>query len=143
MFIEDLYEGIDLYYRSNQSGEKHYFVIEPGAKYGNINMKFQGMDSVQTSSSKYTLFGSIGNVSYDTLVAYEIDALGNLIPGTTQIISLFRDTVNHYYHFTTISYNTSNSLVIMVKKHVQNATSPNFLISAGVPIGEHKARMNL
>lgn len=118
LFIEDLYEGIDLYYSSNQSGEKHYFVIEPGAKYGNINMKFQGMDSVQTSSGKYTLFGSIGNVSYDTLVAYEIDALGNLIPGPTQIISLFKDTINNYYHFTTISFNTSNSLVIMVKKSV-------------------------
>jgi hypothetical protein len=121
LFIEDLYEGIDLYYSSNQSGEKHYFVIEPGAKYGNISMKFNGADSIQTSSGKYTLFGSIGNVSYDTLVAYEIDASGNLIPGTSQTIGLYKDTSNQYYHFTTLSFNSSNNLVILVKKSVSSA----------------------
>jgi hypothetical protein len=122
LFIEELYRGIDLYFSSNQIGEKHYFVIEPGAKYSNISMKFQGADSVHATQGKYTLFGSIGNVVYDTLVAYEIDALGNFIPGTTQMISLYRDTLNQYFHFTNIVFNASNSLVILVKKSFQNST---------------------
>jgi hypothetical protein len=120
LFAKGLYEGIDLYYSSNLRGEKHYLVLAPNANPKAIKIKFNGADSVSTPLGKYSIYSSIGSIEYDSLVAYEIDALGNIIIGTSQPMRLILDTVSNSYYFKTITYNTSNTLVIMAKQKVVN-----------------------
>lgn len=123
LFAKGLYEGIDLYYSSNLGGEKHYIVLAPNANPKAIKIKFNGADSVSTPQGKYTIHSSIGKLEYDSLVAYEIDAIGNIIIGTSQPIQFLHDTTNNTYSFKTFSYNTSNTLVIMSKQYVGVSSS--------------------
>ena len=123
LMAKSLYEGIDLYYSSNETGEKHYWVLAPNANYKAIRIKFNGADSVSAPSGNYSIHSSIGSIEYDSLVAYEIDAVGNIIAGTSQPLRLLHDTTNNTYSFKTFSYNASNTLVIMAKQKV-SATPP-------------------
>jgi hypothetical protein len=123
LMAEKLYEGIDLYYSSNQKGEKHYWVLAPNANPKAIKIKFDGATSVNTPIGKYSIQSSIGSIEYDSLVAYEIDALGNIIIGTSQPLQFLHDTTNNTYSFKTFTYNSSNTLVIMAKQKV-SATPP-------------------
>jgi hypothetical protein len=122
LFVDDLYKKIDLYYSSNARGLKHYFVLEPGAKVKEIGIKFNGADSVSTPIGKYTIHSSIGKLEYDSLIAYEMDAAGNIISGTAQTLQLFVDSIG-IHHFTQFSYNTSNYLVILAKQQLQPQVS--------------------
>ncbi|MFN5831612.1 MAG: SBBP repeat-containing protein, partial [Bacteroidota bacterium] len=106
LYAKSLYEGIDLYYSSNLGGEKHYLVLAPNANPRAIKIKFNGADSVSTPLGKYSIYSSIGSIEYDSLVAYEIDALGNIIIGTSQPMRLILDTSSNSYYFKTITYNT-------------------------------------
>lgn len=103
-------------------GLKHYFVLEPGAKVKEIGIKFSGTDSVSTPIGKYTIHSSIGKLEYDSLIAYEMDAAGNIILGTAQTLQLFVDS-NGIHHFTQFTYNTSNYLIIMAKQKERAAAS--------------------
>jgi hypothetical protein len=123
LMAKSLYEGIDLYYNSNQSGEKHYWVLAPNANPKAIKIKFDGASSVSHPIGKYTIHSSIGSIEYDSLVAYEIDAVGNIIIGTSQPLQFLHDTTNNTYSFKTFSYNPSNTLVILAKQKV-SATPP-------------------
>jgi hypothetical protein len=125
LMAKSLYEGIDLYYSSNQTGEKHSWVLAPNANYKAIKIKFNGADSVSTPMGKYTIHSSIGKLEYDSLVAYEIDAVGNIIIGTSQPMRLMLDTSSNSYYFKTFSYNTANTLVIMAKQKAQQAATPH------------------
>jgi hypothetical protein len=123
LMAQSLYEGIDLYYSSNKTGEKHYWVLAPNANPKSIKIKFDGADSVSHPMGNYTIHSSIGSIVYDSLVAYEIDALGNIIIGTSQPLQFLHDTTNNTYTFKTFTYNASNALVIMANQKV-NATPP-------------------
>ncbi len=116
LFVDDLYKGIDAYFSSNQAGAKHYFVINRG-DISDIVMKFAGDDSISHSLGTYSIHTSIGTLKYDSLVAYEVDASGAIIPNTMQPLDIYADTANGYWHFVPFSYNTSNTLVIMAKKN--------------------------
>ena len=123
LFIDELYAGIDLYFSSNERGAKHYFVIGKESSPNDISIWMQGADSISSPNGKFNIYSSIGQLTYDSLVAYEIDASGAVIPNTMQAVSMFADTINGYWHFNTFSYNTSNTLVIMAKQKV-SATPP-------------------
>jgi hypothetical protein len=142
---EKLYEGIDLYYSSNQKGEKHYWVIAPNANPKAIKIKFNGASSVSHPVGKYSIHSSIGTIEYDSLVAYEIDAVGNVIIGTSQPLQFLHDTANNTYSFKTFTYNTGNTLVIMAKQKInqsqQSASVDNLLWSSFIG-GSNSTNLN-
>lgn len=121
--MEKLYKGINAYFTSNKAGAKHYFVINRGADYTDIVMRLAGADSISHSPGTYSIHTGIGSLKYDTLVAYEIDASGAVIPNTMQPLDIYKDTVNGHWHFVPFSYNTSSTLVIMAKKKERQAAS--------------------
>lgn len=118
LFVEMLYKGVDLYFTSNQAGAKHYFVIS-GNNMHNIVMRFTGADSISHSPGTYSIHTSAGTLQYDSLVAYEVDALGAVIPNTMQAVDIYADTANGHWHFYPLTYNTSNTLIIMAKQNAQ------------------------
>jgi hypothetical protein len=122
LFVDELYRGIDLYFTSNQSGAKHYFVMNKG-NYSDIVMRLSGADSISHSAGTYSIHTSIGTLKYDTLVAYEVDASGAVVPNTMQPLDIYADTANGHWHFVPFTYNISNTLVIMAKQKV-SATPP-------------------
>jgi hypothetical protein len=123
VFIDELYRGIDLYFTSNQAGAKHYFVLDKNSRLSNISIWMQGADSVTSSQGKFSIYSSIGKLTYDSLVAYEVDATGAIIPNTMQAVSMYADNVDGYWHFTPFNYNANNTLVIMAKQKIAQAAS--------------------
>jgi hypothetical protein len=122
LFRENVYKGIDIYYNSNEGGLKHYFVIKK-TNPNQIVMRFTGADSISHSLGTYSIHTAVGTLKYDSLVAYEIDASGTIIPNTMQPLDIYADTANGHWHFVPFNYNVSNTLVILAKQKV-SATPP-------------------
>lgn len=144
LFREEIYKGIDVYYSSNEGGLKHYFVIKKTNPY-QIVMRFMGADSISHSSGTYSIHTSIGTLKYDTLVAYELDASGTIIPNTMQPLDIYADTAKGYWHFVPFTYNTSNTLVIMAKQKVfqsQGSASIDNLLWSSFIGGSNSTNLN-
>jgi hypothetical protein len=144
LFVDELYRGIDLYFTSNQSGAKHYFVMNKG-NYSDIVMRLSGADSISHSAGTYSIHTSIGTLKYDTLVAYEVDASGAVVPNTMQPLDIYADTANGHWHFVPFTYNISNTLVIMAKQKVnqvqQSSSTDNLLWSSFIG-GSNSTNLN-
>jgi hypothetical protein len=145
LLAKSLYEGIDLYYSSNQTGQKHYWVLAPNANPKAIKIKFNGASSVNHPMGKYSIHSSIGSIEYDSLVAYEIDAVGNIIIGTSQPLQFLFDTTNNTYSFKTFTYNTGHTLVIMAKQRInqsQQSSSVDNLLWSSFIGGSNATNLN-
>jgi hypothetical protein len=121
--IPDVYRNVNLYYTFNQGGIKQAYVSMPGTK-PTIELKYLGADTllIDTIDGSLEIKGSIGSMKFSRPYAYEIDAQGNIIPGTVfypayHQISLGRILIDN------ITYNTSNALVVVMEKYT-TGTSP-------------------
>jgi hypothetical protein len=119
--------------------------LAPNANPKAIKIKFNGASSVSHPMGKYSIHSSIGSIEYDSLVAYEIDAVGNIIIGTSQPLQFLHDTANNTYSFKTFAYNTGNTLVIMAKQKInqsqQSASVDNLLWSSFIG-GSNSTNLN-
>jgi hypothetical protein len=121
--IPDVYRNVNLYYTFNQGGIKQTFVSMPGTK-PKIELKYLGADTllIDTIDGSLEIKGSTGSMKFSRPYAYEIDAQGNIIPGSLfypayHQISLGRILIDN------ISYNISNALVVVMDRwHPFNPT---------------------
>ena len=65
IYYENIYDGIDLRYYSNQKGLKYDFIIHPGADLDQIRIKYAGADSLEIDTT--------GNLIINTQIEQVVD----------------------------------------------------------------------
>lgn len=77
----NVYEKIDFHSYSNSGGIKHYFVINPGGNPDDININFQGADSIEiTNNGGLKINSSLGILEFNPPTAYKVNPGGNTVP---------------------------------------------------------------
>lgn len=71
----DLYDGIDLAYKTVPSGVKYEFRVQPGAQVSDIRVAYEGVD-IDTDGSSLFIRTSVGTIVDDGLYTYELTADG-------------------------------------------------------------------
>lgn len=66
---ENLYNGIDLVYRTDSSGLKYDFHVRPGADPGDIRIAYEGIDSLDVRSESLVLRTAAGDLRDERIVA--------------------------------------------------------------------------
>lgn len=122
----DIYKDIDLMYSSNQSGIKHYYIIKPGGDPNDIEMLYTGATSLSYDSTNKTLSinASIGSITYQSPVAYQLDSLNNIIPLTSWQPEWNISYPGNIVSFITDTFDNTKVLVIEVVEGSVSITSP-------------------
>lgn len=115
LVIPNLYPNIDLMYYSNSKGFKYYFIVKPSADPRDIQILIDGASSVvlNTTANNLTINSTIGNVKWDKIKAYNLDASNNVIP-LTDSVPVWQYSGSDY-HFHVGAYDLTKALVIEVK----------------------------
>jgi hypothetical protein len=116
--IPNIYPDMDMYYSFNQAGIRQMFVTKPQpSRKPSIQLQYLGADTVVIDSSDGSLeiFGQIGSIKFSKPYAYEIDALGNIIPGTL-FYPHYRRLSTGIISIDSLLYNASNGLVVVMDR---------------------------
>ncbi|OJV52306.1 MAG: hypothetical protein BGO31_05605 [Bacteroidetes bacterium 43-16] len=109
---ENVFPDIDVHLYSNAYGPKMYFVIRPGGNAADIQLKFEGQDSIAAISSVLKMFLGSWRMSLPLAYAYEIDS-----SNTSTLLgwqAIWQHSGGGYVNILPGSYDTSNTLVIAV-----------------------------
>jgi len=112
----DLYPGIDLMYSSNQNGIKMYFVIKPGGKISDIQLRFCGASlcSIDSLTNALTINSPIGSLTFEQPHAYQIDS-NNVIDSISNWTAQWQTNgADSAYKFNIGAYDSAKVLVILV-----------------------------
>lgn len=107
--------GIDLHIYSYEVGYKYYYVVNPGANMSNLTLEFNGQSSLTIgSANELEINTGLGGFSWSEPVAFQLDALNNIIPITswTPSYSLSANQVN----VLTGTYDGTMPLVIQIDR---------------------------
>ena len=81
LFIPSIYENIDLHYYSNANGIKYYFDVLPFGHSSDIQIRFNGADSISVESNgRLIIYSSIGKLELSKPISYQYDSLNNIFP---------------------------------------------------------------
>jgi hypothetical protein len=114
--IPDIYRETDMFYTFNDAGLKQVFVSKPGTK-PTIQLKYLGADTIiiNATNGEMEILGAIGSFTFAKPYAFEIDAQGNIIPGT-QFYPSYHQIQTGIILLDNINYNTSNGLVVVMHR---------------------------
>jgi hypothetical protein len=114
--IKELYRNIDLYYTHNSAGLRMLWVAAPGTK-PSIQFRMEGASAyeVDSTSGELIIHSSLGSLIYKQAYAYEIDALGNLIPGSDFAMPYSMDSTGVIGLYSA-GHNLSNGLVVVMER---------------------------
>jgi hypothetical protein len=77
----NVYDKIDFHSYSNSTGIKHYFVINIGGDPDDIQMGFDGADSIEvTTSGGLMIYSTLGILEFNPPIAYMVNPAGNIVP---------------------------------------------------------------
>jgi hypothetical protein len=116
LITTNLYNNIDLMYSSNQNGIKYYFIVKPGADMRDIKMEFTGATSfsLNGTSNYLSINSSIGSLTFDKPVAYQLTAANATVAITSFSPTWTADGASNKYKFNNGAYTSSLTLVIEV-----------------------------
>lgn len=127
LITQNIYPNIDLMYSSNQNGIKYYYIVKQGGDPRNILMTFDGATSYSLNGTTNELLinSSIGSLTFNRPVAYQLSATNSPIAITTWTPSWQTNGANNKYKFNTGAYTTSLTLVIEVSQKNISASPTN------------------
>lgn len=116
LITKDLYSNIDLMYSSNEFGAKYYFIVKPGGDPRDIQMEFTGASSysLDGTTNNLTIHSSIGSLTYDKPIAYQLTAGNATVAVTGWNPDWQTNGASNKYKFNSGSYTSSLTLVIEV-----------------------------
>ena len=79
LLYPNAYSKIDVMYTSNLRGMKHYFIMRVGGNASDIEMDFQGADSVKVINDTLMVYTPLGILKQRQASAFEIDNSGNRV----------------------------------------------------------------
>jgi hypothetical protein len=79
LLYPNAYSKIDIMYTSNLKGMKHYFITRVGGNASDIEMDFQGADSVKIVNDTLMIYTQLGILKQRQATAFEIDNSGNRV----------------------------------------------------------------
>jgi hypothetical protein len=72
VYYENLYDGIDLKYYTNEAGLKYDFIVKPGADITKIRIKYDGANNLLlTPSGNLEIVTDLGNINENGLYIYQ------------------------------------------------------------------------
>jgi hypothetical protein len=72
VYYENIYDGIDLRYFSNDNGLKYDFIVNPGANVNQIRVKYEGADTLKIDGSRNLIIETpFGNIVESELFIYQ------------------------------------------------------------------------
>jgi hypothetical protein len=125
LVIPDLYNNIDLIYSSNAEGMKYYFIVKPGGDYHDIEMKYHGASStsLNTGTQVLTINASIGSLSFDQPISYQINTSNLIIGGSDTLVDWVNNGSNSY-SLSTGSFNPNYPLIIEIDEGNSSSAFP-------------------
>jgi len=114
---KNLYPNVDLHYYSNANGFKYYFVVHEGANLKSCKMNIDGAIATFIDNDNLEIQGALGSVTLKQPYAYNFDGTNT----TTLAPTYWDDLGNNDYRFSLPSYNTSETLIIVVENLPQAA----------------------
>ncbi|MCW5908968.1 MAG: SBBP repeat-containing protein [Chitinophagales bacterium] len=116
---KEIYRDIDWQLYSTTTGIKNYFVVKPQTEAGQILIKYQGADSLSIHNNRLTLHTQIGNIRFDSLIAFTVDTLGN----QTSVTISYDSVGLNQFGFALGGYNSSEWLVVEQGRSIEGAQS--------------------
>jgi hypothetical protein len=123
VIFREVYSDIDVQLSSNSSGFKAYLIIKPGGDPGDIILKAEGQDSIQTDGFKLDIMKDYISLSLSNSVVYELDDDNNV-----NILNWQADWVEvdpGVVMLTTETWDTDKTLVIQISNPVAPAAAAN------------------
>lgn len=122
LVTKDLYPNVDLHYYSNANGFKYYFVIHEGANLKSSYMNIEGAIATFIDNDNLEIQGGLGSVTLKQPYAYIYDPM-SINPLTLVGPVYWNDLGSNNYSFSIPSYNTSETLYIVVE-NLPQASAP-------------------
>lgn len=116
LITPNIYNNIDLMISSNQNGVKYYFIVKPGGDMRDIKLEFTGASSysLNGTSNYLSINSSIGSLTFDKPVAYQLTAGNATIAVTSFSPTWTTDGASNKYKFNNGTYTSSLTLIIEV-----------------------------
>lgn len=116
----DVYENIDVQYSTNGNGVKYYLIVNPGGDPDDLELSFDGQDTLTLQSGDLHVETPLGNLVFNEPIAYQINSSGEVVSvGWTPSYSVSGSDVT----ITTGTFNTAQPVVIQISP--TNPTSPS------------------
>jgi hypothetical protein len=122
--INKLYDNIDYHQYSNKNGLKNYFIVYPGGRTDNIQMKFDGADSVTIDTlNNLRIFSTLGKLQYEKPHVYTIDSTG--FPQAIICNTSYTLIDNFTVGFNIVGYSGTEPLIIVMDQGHSAAAPKN------------------
>lgn len=119
---KDLYPNVDLHYYSNANGFKYYFVVHPRANLKSAYMNIEGAIASFIDNDNLEIQGALGSFTLKQPYAYINDPMAMIQLALVGPV-YWNDLGSNNYSFSLPSYNTSETLYIVVESLPQT-TAP-------------------
>ncbi|MCW3108173.1 MAG: hypothetical protein JWQ09_2679, partial [Segetibacter sp.] len=103
---QNIYAGIDVRYYTNEGQLKYDLVVQPGADYASIAMKYDGVDGLEVKNEQLVIKTSVGEVRELAPYAFQV------INGQKKEVSCKFKVIGKTVQFDIANYSKSNALVI-------------------------------
>ncbi len=112
LYLEEVYDHVDVNYTSNGTGPKYQFIIKPNGIASSITMEYSGQDSIYVDAfGNLIVQAAIDRLSHPRPKAYEMDLAGTMTLLPWQPVYLVNGNVVRFDQIG--PYNTSMRLVIV------------------------------
>ncbi len=121
----EIYPHIDALFTGNGDGLKYYIIAKPGADTSQIELQFDGADSVNIiGDSTLEIVSHWGTIYHERPEVYQVDAYGNRV-SLSWAANYYSPSAGHVrFHLNT--YDISKPLVVQVnRRHLNPSNSTN------------------
>ncbi|MCW3115760.1 MAG: hypothetical protein JWR18_4156 [Segetibacter sp.] len=103
---QNMYRGVDVRYYTSEGQVKYDLILQPGADYSRISMKYTGVEKLEVKNEQLVITTSVGEVRELAPYAFQV------INGQKKAVNCRFKVIGKTVHFTVENYVKSATLVI-------------------------------